>query len=112
MSGHSSHSGPGHETTDVTFNQGIWLIPLSMILLITYVLVCLFGATSSLSREMARKQTMGAEAGHEALAAFRAHEDSSMHEYGWMDKDKGMVKIPIEHAMEMMAKEAAQTKAP
>ena len=111
MSGHSSH-GPGHEKTDVTFNKGIWLIPLSMILLLTYVGVCLFGATSSLSREMARKQTMGAEAGHAQLTGLREHEDSTMHEYGWMDKDKGMVKIPIEHAMEMMAKEAAQTKAP
>jgi len=112
MSGHSAHQGPGHETVDVTFNQAIWLIPLSMILLATYVIVCWFGATASLSREMARKQSMGAEAGHMPLTAFRTHEDSSMHEYAWKDKDKGVVKIPIDEAMKMMVKEADQTKSP
>ena len=113
MSGNSSHhNGPGHETVDVTFNRGIWLIPLSMLILATYVVVCWFGATASLSREMALKQSMGAEASHTQLSGLRAHEDSTMHEYGWADKEKGTVKIPIEHAMEMMAKEAAQVKSP
>ena len=102
MSGHSSHSGPGHETIDVTFKHTIWLIPVCILLLVAYVAVCWFGATASLTREMTRKQGIGAEAGAETLKAFRAHEDSTMHEYGWKDKDKGVVQMPIDQAMKMM----------
>ena len=109
MSGHSSHGGPGHETVDVTFKHTIWLIPVCILVLVAYVAVCWFGATASLTREMTRKQGIGAEAGAETLKAFRAHEDSTMHEYGWKDKDKGVVQMPIDHAMEMMAKEAGSS---
>jgi hypothetical protein len=36
------------------------------------------------------------------LAAFRAREDSVLHSYGWMDKEKGVVRIPIEEAMRLL----------
>ena len=102
-----SHGSAGHETVDVTFKYAIWLIPVCMILLVVYVAVCWFGATASLTREMARKQTMGAEAGAAPLKEFRDHEDSSMHQYGM--KEDGKVSMPIDHAMEMMAKEAGSS---
>jgi hypothetical protein len=37
------------------------------------------------------------------LAAFRAREDSVLHSYGWMDKEAGVVRIPIEEAMRLLA---------
>jgi len=37
------------------------------------------------------------------LAAFRAREDAELHSYGWIDKDAGVVRIPIERAMELIA---------
>ena len=105
MSGHSSHGG-GHEP-DLGFNQVMLIIPFSMLLLVGYVVVCWFSGSASLSREMARKQAFGAVMLHKPLEAFRAHEDSSLHQYA-VEKDKGTVQIPIDRAMEMMAHEAAQ----
>ena len=37
------------------------------------------------------------------LAAFRAREDAVLHDYGWVDKDAGVVRIPIEEAMRILA---------
>jgi len=37
------------------------------------------------------------------LAALRADEDKQLNGYSWADKQKGMVSIPIERAMELIA---------
>lgn len=37
------------------------------------------------------------------LQAFRAREDSVLHSYGWIDQDKGIVRIPIDEAMRILA---------
>jgi hypothetical protein len=36
------------------------------------------------------------------LAAFRAGEDAKLHGYAWVDKPTGVVRIPIERAMELI----------
>jgi hypothetical protein len=36
------------------------------------------------------------------LAAIRRHEDSLLHEYGWIDRKAGVVRIPIERAMNLI----------
>lgn len=38
-----------------------------------------------------------------ALAAFRAQEDALLGSYGWVEKDKGLVRIPIAEAMRIAA---------
>ena len=38
-----------------------------------------------------------------ALAAFRAQEDALLTSYGWVEKDKGLVRIPIDAAMRIVA---------
>jgi hypothetical protein len=43
----------------------------------------------------------------EDLETLRARENARLHGYGWVDRAKGRVHIPIERAMELMAKEAA-----
>lgn len=58
---HSSHNG-SHET-DLGFGRVLFIIPLSMVLLVLYVSVCWFGASSSLKSEMARKTVQSADAG-------------------------------------------------
>jgi len=40
------------------------------------------------------------------LEALRAREKAQLDGYGWIDQAKGRVHIPIERAMELMAKEA------
>ncbi len=36
------------------------------------------------------------------LDAFRAREAGVLHTYGWIDKDKGIVRIPIDEAMRIL----------
>ena len=38
------------------------------------------------------------------LQAMRAGEDATLHAYGWVDRGAGRVRIPIERAMELVAK--------
>ena len=40
------------------------------------------------------------------LKALRDRENAQLNGYGWIDQGKGRVHIPIERAMELMAKEA------
>jgi hypothetical protein len=41
----------------------------------------------------------------EELRALRATEDARLHGYGWVDRRAGVVRIPIERAMELVAQE-------
>ena len=58
-----------------------------------------------LARE--REATPGARLQVDAnknLRQMRAGEDAVLNSYGWVDKDSGTVRIPIERAMEILAK--------
>lgn len=37
------------------------------------------------------------------LLALRAQEDAALGSYGWLDKNQGTVRIPIERAMQLLA---------
>jgi hypothetical protein len=37
------------------------------------------------------------------LLAFRAEEDAVLQTYGWVDKGRGIVRVPIDRAMEILA---------
>jgi hypothetical protein len=39
------------------------------------------------------------------LAALRKAEDAVLHEYRWIDRKRGVVRIPIERAMDVIAKQ-------
>jgi hypothetical protein len=39
------------------------------------------------------------------LKEFRAGEDAVLNTYGWVDPEKGIVRIPVSRAMELVAKE-------
>jgi hypothetical protein len=41
---------------------------------------------------------------HNELRQMRAAEEAVLNSYGWVDKDSGRVRIPIERAMEILAK--------
>ncbi len=48
------------------------------------------------------------------LARERAAEDKILNSYGWVDKDKGIVRIPIDQAIDMLAQKGlpSRTAAP
>src|SRR5215510_8741999 len=41
---------------------------------------------------------------HNELRQMRVAEEAALNSYGWLDKDSGRVRIPIERAMEILAK--------
>jgi len=44
------------------------------------------------------------------LRDLRAQEAAQLNSYGWVDQQKGVVHIPIDRAMELMAKEAREKR--
>jgi len=46
------------------------------------------------------------------LVSLRAKEDAHLHSYAYLDRNKGVVRIPIGRAMDLLAKEAAAGKLP
>ena len=47
-----------------------------------------------------------------ALAAFRAQEAALLQSYGWVEKDKGLARIPIDDAMRIVAEHGLPRFAP
>jgi hypothetical protein len=45
-----------------------------------------------------------------ALEEFRAGEDAILNDYGWIDPEKGIVRIPVERALELVAKEGLPSR--
>lgn len=41
----------------------------------------------------------------EAMQRYRLQEEEVLHSYGWVDKDAGVVHIPIDRAIELLAQE-------
>jgi len=46
-----------------------------------------------------------------ALEALRAEEDALLHEYAWVNRPAGVVRIPIERAIELLAAPAEEESA-
>src|SRR5262245_37301061 len=46
----------------------------------------------------------------EELRRLRASENATLHSYAWVDKDNGVVRIPIERAMEVLAKKGLPSR--
>jgi len=44
------------------------------------------------------------------LRALRAEEATRLHDYGWVDRQGGIVHIPIDRAIDLVAKEAARAQ--
>jgi hypothetical protein len=77
---------------------GVFLIAfvvLSVALLITY-----FHYERDRFVLAAEGRTMPAE-----LRDLRAQEDTLLTKYGWVDKEKGIVRIPVERARELLVRE-------
>ena len=46
------------------------------------------------------------------LEQLRADENMRLNTYGWVDKEQGVVRIPVEKAMEMVAKQGLPVRLP
>jgi hypothetical protein len=118
---HPQHPGPaGHERRDAhagdTFRAGLYI--LATMFLVALLLVPMYRL---LGREEARSQRPAAtvlrpEAAAPvpafpklvtseplALAAFRAQEDALLTSWGWVEKDRGIARMPVAEAMRIVA---------
>ena len=110
----------GYERVDVsagsTFRAGLYI--LGAMFLTAVLLVPLYRllvreekasqapAATALRVEPKRMEPRGPRllvAESKTLAAFRAQEDALLGSYGWVEKDKGIVRIPIDEAMRIVA---------
>jgi hypothetical protein len=92
----------GHEMSDFTWTTVMWLVPISVVTLIAFVLVSLYWFRGAKDSELSDKQ---AQVDLSQLSLLRAKENEVLTSYKWIDKEKGRVQIPIERAMELVVKE-------
>jgi hypothetical protein len=111
MSHHDSHDSnaqghaPGaHEKTDGNYSAGIWLIPVSLVIVLAFALTVYFLTASAATREIEAKRLEGVEAPRAQLLALRAHEDSLLNQYG-LDT-AGRARIPVDSAIKILAARA------
>jgi hypothetical protein len=119
MSQHEPHGPGGYEKTDAqagpTYRAG--LIILGVVFLTALVVVPLFrffGRTEAREQEPAASLVKPDAAPAAAfpklvtsepaaLAAFRAQEDALLTTYGWVEKDRGVARMPVAEAMRIVA---------
>lgn len=112
-------TGAGHESRDVRIRPiVIAFVVLFVIAIVTHVLMygVLYGFTAREERASEPASPLAATYGRQAppaprlqvapaadLGRLRAREDTLLHDYAWADRGAGVVRIPIEHAIELLA---------
>lgn len=100
-------NNPGYDTGEP---NAIGLI--AFVITFVVLLVVIIGATAGYFDWAWNRQEESViqERPSEDLAALRAREDAQLKSYGYINRDKGQLQIPIDRAMELVAQEAAAGK--
>ena len=112
------HAESGHEQSDLS-PRNISLFVAGLAVLIIVVLLASYALMAWLREDAARRAEppsplavvpapmsaprLEIQPGH-ALKAMREQEEARLKGYGWIDREKGIVHIPIERAMELLVK--------
>lgn len=114
----------GHEIRDVNARGLFWFV---VILLVCVVLIHIVVAVIFKYYAGQNPQTFAAEtpivpshdqwpkpaqqiSPEEDLKEFRATQEKLLCSYGWVDREKGIVRIPVERAMDLVIQENSQSK--
>ena len=124
--GHGGHGHGGHgqvlnhETTDVSLS-GITRLAILSFIVIFAILGVVYMFWGAFARYSADTRPMGVMSGRKAgedrlppgplvitdepgaLRQLRTKERDVLHHYGWVDKNSGVVRIPIDRAIELLA---------
>lgn len=116
MNEHDPVPTPGYERTDASVRP-VLIFTLGLSLAVTFVVLLMIAlydhlesaesASDGIGHPLAlpseppapRLQTATAD----DLNAHRAREDALLAQYGWVDRERGIVRLPIERAMELTA---------
>ena len=118
--------GGGHERRDISVTVVTWFaVGLIISAIATYI------AIAGLYRYFARQSSSPEPASRIALKTpmvvpapqlqvnpamdfelFRAAEDAQLNSYGWVDKKAGVIRIPIERAMDLIAERGLPARGP
>ena len=116
----------GHETRDVNVRAVVWFAIALVVsaIVIHFALGGLFlifkrahPSPDPPSRIVLEPRVIAPEPRLQArpvpeMAQFRASEDAKLTGYGWIDKQHGIARIPIERAMELIAERGLPTRGP
>ena len=123
---HDSPSHRGHETSDVNIRKilavgsGLLLLTFLSMLAMVWVFDYMeqrqagqdtpvpdFAVNRPLPPEPRLQVTPSQD-----LQAIRSAEDAELNSYGWVDKDQGVVRIPIDRAMELLLQHGLPSREP
>lgn len=122
---HSDKNGAGHEVQDADIKEVIFT---GIGLAVGTLIVCLvmWGLFNLLKTQQAKQSTplmnpMAPPAqfppeprlqvnAPEELQQFHEQEDKTLDTYGWVDKNAGLVRLPIDKAMDIMAQKGFPTR--
>jgi len=115
------HGGPGHETADINvWAVGKFGIALCAVILLSLAL--LFGLMKYFQAQEAQEvaQTVEPEKVFPEprlernelvdLQKFREREAQTLTTYGWVDQSKGVVRIPIDRAIDVVAQKGLPSR--
>ena len=104
-----------HEVADVDARRIVFAAAGLAVVIVVVVLAAL-GAYALLGRGHARARTADVTQSFQeprlqsqpaaSLRALRDEKEALLHEYRWLDADRGVVRIPIEQAMQVLAERA------
>jgi hypothetical protein len=115
----------GHELSDVNPKRILWFgiglaLVIGTVVLVSYGLFNYFYRTETRRRPPPSPLSYGVEPPPEPrlltkpgadLAAMRAEEDQILGSYGWIDRERGIVRVPIDRAIMLLAQKGLPMRA-
>jgi hypothetical protein len=102
-------NNPGFDTAEVNARGVAVFIVVMVVMLVVVIVGVQFYFNSIHEREYFEKVMAPVS---DDLRELRAREDGQLGSYGYVNKDAGVVRLPVRRAMELLAKEAADGKLP
>ena len=114
----------GHELSDVYPKKILWFaiglaLVIGAVVLVSYGLFHYFYQSETRRRPPPSPLSYGVEPPPEPrlltkpgadLAAMRAEEDQILSGYGWIDRERGIVRVPIDRAITLLAQKGLPTR--
>ncbi len=102
-------NNPGFDTAEVNARSVTIFLVVTVVMLVVVIGGVQFYFDSLHDREFYEKVQAPVA---DDLRDLRAREDGQLGSYGYVNKDAGIVRLPVSRAMELLAKEAAEGKLP